>query len=71
MPVIIWAQTPMSGILQDFDIQFFEYSELNHCCLFINSQFVGQNIIYFSTSQIQALYSVMYEQTSPCLCYIN
>jgi hypothetical protein len=67
MPVTIWVQTPMPGSLQDLDLQVFEYNELRHHRLSVNSQFVGQNIIYFSTSQIQALYSAMYEQTGPCL----
>lgn len=71
MPVTIWAQTPMPGSLQDLDIQVFEYNELSHRCVSINSQFVSQNIIYFSASQIQALYSAMYKQTGPCLCYIQ
>jgi len=61
----------MPGIVQDLYFQVLEYNELNHRFVSINSQFVGQNIIYFSSSQIQALYSAMYEQTGPCLCYIQ
>ena len=71
MPITIWVKTPMPGSLQDLDLQVFEYNELRHRCLSINSQFVGQNTIYFSTSQIQALYIGMYKQRGPCVCYIQ
>jgi len=71
MPVTIWIQTLMPERLQDLGLQVLEYNELRRRCISINPQFVDQNIIYFSASQIQMLYSAMYKQTDPCLCYIQ
>jgi len=47
VPVTIWVQAPMPESLQDLDLQVFEYNEFSHYSVSINSQFVGQNIIYF------------------------
>jgi len=71
MPGTIWVQTLMPERLQHLGLQVLEYNELSRRCLFINPQFVDQKIIYFSASQIQMLYSAMYKQTDPCLCYIQ
>lgn len=71
MPGTIWVQTLMPERLQDLGLQVLEYNELSRRCVFINPQFVGQKIIYFSTSRIHVLYSAMYKQTDPCLCYIK
>ena len=70
MPVTIWVQTLLPERLQDLDLQVFEYNELSRRCVSINSQYVGQSIIYF-TSQVQLLYRAKYKQTGPCLCYIQ
>ena len=70
IPVTIWVQIPMPERPQDLDLQVFEYNELSRRCVSINSQYVGQNIIYF-TSQVQLLYRAKYKQTGPCLCHIQ